>query len=194
VPSPNASRRNLEKARERWRAPRPWRSEQETRVIKQIVARWLLDRMAHCSGRKLAQRLGVSQAYLWKLSHRLVAEPDAMFRLAREQASRASHELAGISADGRLQRVQYLSTSWEFLFVQLGEAQERTRQLRSSGYLRTTFKGRSWPRGAYIWAHKPLGCIPAAPLLEGPSTKRKDSSGNWEYRPWHRLRRRARWS
>jgi transcriptional regulator with XRE-family HTH domain len=190
VPSPNASRRNLEKARERWRAPRPWRSEQETRVIKQIVGRWLLDRMSHCSRRKLAQRLGVSQAYLWKLSHRLVADPDTMFRLAQQQARRASQELIGISADGRLQRVQYLSTSWEFLFEKFGEAQERTRQLRSSGYLRTTFKG-TWPRGSYS-SPKPLGCVTAVPLLNSQPTK--GSSGNWIYRPWRRFRRRARWS
>ncbi len=194
MPSPNASRRNLEKARERWRPPRAWRSEQETRVIKQIVARWLLDRMARCSGRKLAQRLGVSQAYLWKLSNGLVADPDAMFRLGHQQASRGSQDLVGISADGRLQRVQYLSTSWEFLFVQLGEAQERTRQLRSRGCLRTTFKGRSWPKGSYIWSLELLRCAPEVPLLEGPPTKTKDSSDSWSYRPWHRFRRRARWT
>lgn len=145
MPSPNASRRNLEKAHARWRPPRPWRSEQETHLIKRIVARWLLHRRSQCSGRELAKRLCVSQAYLWKLSQKLSAEPAATVQLVRGP-DRLPYELLGMSADGRFHRVQYLSASWELLFAQLSDAREQTQKMRKSGCLRGRSSASPWAR------------------------------------------------
>src|SRR5579864_7350628 len=40
MPSPETSRQNLQKAKANWRAPLPWRSAQETRLIKALAWRW----------------------------------------------------------------------------------------------------------------------------------------------------------
>src|SRR5262245_9887866 len=68
MPSPETSRRNLEKARARWRAPRPWRCDAETQLIKRIVWRWCSDGRPRWSGRQLARLLAVSHTYVRKLA------------------------------------------------------------------------------------------------------------------------------
>ncbi len=69
MPSPNASRRNLHKARARWRPPE--RSE----GIKHLVWEWHISAAPKESGRALARRLGVSHTYVRKLVRKLPGEP-----------------------------------------------------------------------------------------------------------------------
>lgn len=71
MPSPETSRQNLAKAKARWRAPRPWRSESESRLIRTFVWHWHLGRGPWCSGRALARWLGVSHTHIQKLTRTL---------------------------------------------------------------------------------------------------------------------------
>ena len=112
VPSPESSRRNLEKARACWRPPRPWRSHRETEVIRRLVWQWLTYRGAgKWSGRALGRRLGVSHTYIQKLVGQFMIDP------------------------GKMQREQ--RTYGETTFEQLRRAQEETQQERELGYLRS---------------------------------------------------------
>jgi hypothetical protein len=69
MPSPEASRRNLQKARASWRPPE--RSE----GIKRLVWEWHISTAPKESGRALARRLGVSHTYVRKLVRKLPGEP-----------------------------------------------------------------------------------------------------------------------
>src|SRR5208282_4140615 len=71
MPSPETSRQNLAKAKARWRAPRPWRSPAETRLIRTFVWHCYLGRGPWCSGRAVARWLGVSHTYIQKLTRTL---------------------------------------------------------------------------------------------------------------------------
>ena len=71
MPSPEASRMNLAKARENWRPPRPWRSQAESRLIRMLTWQWLLGHGPWCSGRALAKWLVVSHTYVQKLARTL---------------------------------------------------------------------------------------------------------------------------
>jgi hypothetical protein len=71
VPSPEKSRQNLAKAKSRWRAPRPWRSESESRLIRIFVWHWCLGHGPRCSGRALARWLGISHTHVQKLARTL---------------------------------------------------------------------------------------------------------------------------
>lgn len=76
MPSPAASRRNLEKANAVWRAPRPWRSEQESRVIRRLVWQWFIyPTERKWSSRALARHLGVSLTYVRKLVREFSVDP-----------------------------------------------------------------------------------------------------------------------
>lgn len=84
MPSPESSRLNLEKARERWQRPRPWRSEGESRVIRRLAWQWFRDdRGATCSARRLARRLGVTHTWVQKLIREFEADPSKMLREQR---------------------------------------------------------------------------------------------------------------
>lgn len=74
MPSPATSRRNLEKAKKCWRAPLPWRSVQETRLIKALAWRWYRFREPNCGGRQIARLLGVSHTYIQKLVREFKAD------------------------------------------------------------------------------------------------------------------------
>lgn len=111
MPSPDASRRNLEKARRYWRPPRPWRSAQETRVIKRLVWQWFTYRgPGKWSARAVGRRLGVSHTYIQKLVREFVTDPSKI-----ERAVRSSHPAT---------------------FEQLSRAREETRQQKVRGWLR----------------------------------------------------------
>jgi hypothetical protein len=58
MPSPDASRRNLQKARAGWRPP------QRSEGIKHLVRQWQISTATKESGRALARRLGVSHTYV----------------------------------------------------------------------------------------------------------------------------------
>lgn len=84
MPSPEASRRNLEKARTRWRAPRPWRSSQETHLIRRLVWQWFMYHgPGKWSGRAVSRQLGVSHTYIQKLVREYAADPSSMLREQR---------------------------------------------------------------------------------------------------------------
>ncbi len=51
MPSYESSMRNLAKARARWRPPRPWRSTDESRMIRRYVFVWYTGRGSKPSGR-----------------------------------------------------------------------------------------------------------------------------------------------
>ena len=128
MPSIEASRRNLEKAKTRWRPPRPWRSPHETRVIKCLAWQWFIGEKPRCSLRELARRLGVSQTYCQKLMRQFRASPPNDLELVVRGYGGPS-----ISASGELQepRVRILTT-----FEELREAQEQSERLRAGDLLR----------------------------------------------------------
>lgn len=109
MPSPETSRRNLEKAKANWRAPLPWRSLQETRLIKALAWRWYRMKEPRCGGRQIARWLGVSHTYIQKL----VREFDGDTRNI----------------------VQQQRAYGQAKFAELRRAQEETAQLRERGWL-----------------------------------------------------------
>jgi DNA-binding transcriptional regulator YhcF (GntR family) len=88
MPSPEASRRNLEKARARWRPPRPWRSYQESRLIRQLIwQEWSLaqkhPQYRLPSSRALARELGVSHTWVQRLLRKAKGNPDKLQKQLR---------------------------------------------------------------------------------------------------------------
>lgn len=72
MPSREASLRNLQKARANWQhPPRPWRSRAESLLIRMFTWQWHLGHGPRCTGRALARWLGVSHAYVQKLTRTL---------------------------------------------------------------------------------------------------------------------------
>jgi hypothetical protein len=114
MPSPETSRRNLQKAKANWRAPLPWRSLQETRLIKTLAWQWYRTKEPLCSGRQIARWLGVSQTYIQKLVREFVGDTRNIVQQQR--------------AYGR-------ST-----FADLQRAQEETAKIREFGWLRRSSK------------------------------------------------------
>jgi hypothetical protein len=111
MPSHEASLRNLAKAREKWRPPRPWRSAQESRIIKLLSWQWFTYRgHGKWSARALGRRLGVSHSYVQKLVRAFTTNPSEMQRDARRHASAT--------------------------FEHLRHAQEETRKQKERGWLR----------------------------------------------------------
>jgi hypothetical protein len=162
MPSPNSSRKNLEKARANWRPPRPWRSRSESRLIRSFVWHWHLGRGPWCSGRALARWLGVSHTYIQKLTQTLSRnENDFLHEVARY----------GIPTTDELRR-----------------AREQSRQQRERGLLR---RQRRWktveyrigntvlhdfvptkPNAATLVANNPL--LPDAPTSAIPDNVKLD--------------------
>lgn len=111
MPSREASLRNLERAQAKWRQPRPWRSAEETRVIKRLVWQWLNSNSPEKgSGRAVARKVGVTHTYIQKLLREFRADPD---RMRREQVAFG-----------------------EATFRELARAQEETHQQKERGRLR----------------------------------------------------------
>jgi hypothetical protein len=110
MPSPQASHRNLEKANAVWRRPAPWRSDEETRLIRRFTWRWCRYQEPRCSGRGLARLLGVSHTYVQKLIREFATDSSDML-----------HE----------ERLHGHAT-----FEGLRRAREETRKMRERGWLR----------------------------------------------------------
>jgi hypothetical protein len=111
VPSPETSHRNLEKAKANWRAPLPWRSLQETRLIKILAWQWHRIKEPRCSGRQMARWLGVSHTYIQKLvrefdrdARNIVQQQRAYGRASFADLQRAQEESAKIREFGWLRR------------------------------------------------------------------------------------------
>ena len=83
MPSYESSMRNLAKARARWRQPRPWRSTDESRMIRRYVFVWYTGRGSKPSGRAWAKQLGISHTWLQKLVRQFQADPNEMRRPQR---------------------------------------------------------------------------------------------------------------
>jgi len=76
--------RNLAKARasEKWHPPRPWRSKEESFMIRRFVLWWLTCRdNGRPSARSWARQLGISHVWLLKVVRELKEDPDEMRRL-----------------------------------------------------------------------------------------------------------------
>jgi hypothetical protein len=132
MPSPETSRRNLEQARAQWRPPRPWRSPQETRVIKRLAWQWFMDEEPRCPLREIARRLGVSHTYVQKLVREFVANPNKMLRQTGHL--KRGYGMTSVSANGRMQ----VPFERRFAtFEQLNEAQTMSRKMRERGWLRS---------------------------------------------------------
>jgi hypothetical protein len=118
MPSREASLRNLEEARANWRRPRLWRSHAERRQIRMFAWQWLLGHGPWCSGRALAEWLGVSHTYIQKLSRTLPRDENEFLHHVRCYG--------GVPSTGALR-----------------SARESSRREREQGLLRTQprFKG-----------------------------------------------------
>jgi hypothetical protein len=112
MPSYTSSMRNLTKARANGRPPRPWRSPDESRLIRRYVFVWYTSRGTKPFGRAWAKKLGISHTWLQKLVREFQADPSEMWRLQRAHG------------DPR--------------YEQLTRAQERTRRMREQGELRSS--------------------------------------------------------
>lgn len=120
MPSLESSLRNLAKAKARWRAPRPWRSRAESRLIRMFTWHWHLGHGPWCSGRALARWLGVSHTYVQKLRRALPrSENDFLREVARygvptkealrdaREKSRQQRERGLLCAQPRWKKVEY---------------------------------------------------------------------------------------
>lgn len=112
MPSYESSMRNLAKARAKWRPPRPWRSTQESQMIRRYAFQWFTCRGRRPSGRSWARELGISHTWLQKLVRQFQADPSQMWRLQRA------------SGDPR--------------FTELARARECSRQMKERGELRSS--------------------------------------------------------
>lgn len=110
MPSYESSMRNLEKAQAKWRRPRPWRSSQESQMIRRYVFLWLTCRDSkRPSGRAWARQLSISHTWLQKLVRQFQVDPSKMYREARclgdpsfAQLSRARELTQRMKEDGKL--------------------------------------------------------------------------------------------
>ncbi len=109
----DASMANLRKARasSKWHPPRPWRAEEESRMVRRFVYQWFTCRDRNrLSGRSWARQLGVSHTWLQKLVREFREHPD---ETQREMGRYGDPTLA-----------------------QLNRAQEYTCQMKERGELR----------------------------------------------------------
>jgi hypothetical protein len=129
MPSPEASRANLEKARAvrgpYWRQPRPWRSREESRLIRRLVwQEWWNSqkyRWSAPSGRALGRKLGISHTWVQRLLREVRADPDKLQREVRrygvatmELFSMAQQKSSEMRARGELRDKNFSSfrISW----------------------------------------------------------------------------------
>lgn len=110
MPTYESSMRNLAKARERWRPPRPWRSKEESEMVRRFAFLWFTGCGQKPSGRAWARELGISHTWLQKLIRRFQADPGHMHLDARRRGDPD--------------------------FAQLIRARDRTQQMRERGELR----------------------------------------------------------
>jgi hypothetical protein len=111
MPSRESSLRNLEKARAKWRPPRPWRCSQESQMIRRFVFQWFTRRdRSRPSGRDWARQLGISHTWLQKLVREFKEDPSKVWRLQRAKGDPK--------------------------FAEFARAQEYSRQLSERGELR----------------------------------------------------------
>jgi hypothetical protein len=89
MPSPEASRRNLEEGRANWRPPQHWRSPAEAQLIRCVCWQWYTCRGHRSTKRELARHIGVSHTFIQNLLKEFSsvgAAPPELFRLTFYQA------------------------------------------------------------------------------------------------------------
>ncbi len=170
MPSPETSRRNLERAKANWRAPLPWRSPQESRLIKTLAWRWYKIKEPRCGCRQIARCLGVSHTYIQKL----VREFEIDTRNIVQQ-----------------QRAYGQAT-----FADLRRAQEETTQLRERGWLRSSSRRLDGSADLHLMndgiVPSPIGKqIPRDPFVEVRHSM-LEAEANRSMRPVPFFRRRRR--
>ena len=109
----DARMKNLAKARKspRYHPPRPWRSTDESYMIRRYAFWWWTSRDSNKpSARSWARQLGISHTWLQKLVREFQRNPDEMWR---QQLTEGDPKL-----------------------TDLGEAQECSREMRQRGELR----------------------------------------------------------
>jgi hypothetical protein len=95
MPSYESSMQNLARAREKWRPPRPWRSDHESQMIRRLAFQWFTCRdRSRPSGRDWVRQLGISHTWLQKLCREFTADPTEMWRLQRANGDPKSADLS----------------------------------------------------------------------------------------------------
>src|ERR1700692_4213241 len=115
----DSSIRNLQKARAsaRYHPPRPWRSKEESRIIRRFVYQWHSCRDRNSPpGRSWARQLGISHTWLQRLVREFQEDP---IEIQREMRRYGDPTIA-----------------------ELNQARERTRQMRERGELRSSQRSR----------------------------------------------------
>jgi hypothetical protein len=123
MPSREASRRNLVIARLRWRRPKPWRSQRESRVIRLYVWQWLLGHGPWCSGRALAGWLGISHTYVQALVRTLPRDENTFLREMRHSERPSVEALRCAREESRQYRERGLLRSqprWKTVEFKIG--------------------------------------------------------------------------
>ena len=93
MPSYESSMRNLAKASQKFRPPRPWRSSQEFEMVPRF--QWFTCRDSRRPlGRNWAKQLGISHTWLQRLVREFMADPTEMLRL---QTSKGDPKFAELS-------------------------------------------------------------------------------------------------
>jgi hypothetical protein len=93
MPSYESSMRNLAKARAVGRPPRPWRSPDESRMIRRYVFLWFTGCGSKPSGRAWAKELGISHTWLQKLVREFNSDPNKIARLRAAKGDPRFEEL-----------------------------------------------------------------------------------------------------
>jgi hypothetical protein len=93
MPSYESSMRNLARAQEKWRPPRPFRSDQETLMIRRLVFQWFTCRNQRPSGRAWARDLGISHTWLQKLVREFATDSTNMWQLQARKGDPQIEEL-----------------------------------------------------------------------------------------------------
>jgi transcriptional regulator with XRE-family HTH domain len=124
MPSPESSRRNLERARHARSRQQP-RSTEETLIIKLLIWQSVVEPRRRPTQRELARQLGISQPYVQKIARRfatqgmqaMLANPRVTFEdleVARERRFATRARLSPPRAAGRINDSDDKPKPWSF--------------------------------------------------------------------------------
>ena len=203
MPSREASLRNLAKARANWRPPRPWRSIQETGIIRRLAWQWFTyEAPGKWSLRAVARWLGVTHTYVQKLVREFKRNPSEMQREARFKAPATIDELERARAETRRQREcgqlrEFRKRKWaEF---KVGDQVIRHAVLTKAEQRRQAAEARGRPLGPTyvpyfelpVWAKGLPSYVPQTPLV--PSVTSNHVMGQGQRRQLRPMRFGRRW-
>jgi len=93
MPSYESSMRNLEKARAKMRPPRPWRSAEESEMIRRLAFWWFTARSERPSARAWARGLGISHTWMQKLIREFKADVTKAWELQNDRGDPTFEDL-----------------------------------------------------------------------------------------------------